>query len=94
MGGFLPFSVFFGQASFPQVALWKAVKSVENFVDYAENPYFVDFIRLFSCIYSFYMWKTFHNSVEKGCGKTERKSLLPQSLQNLLIFGAKSVIIV
>ena len=53
------FGVFFGQASFPQVALWKAVKSVENFVDYAENPYFADFIRLFSCIYTFCMWKTF-----------------------------------
>jgi hypothetical protein len=59
MGNFLPFSVFFGQVSFPQVALWKVVKSVENYVGYAENPYFVDFIRLFSCIYTFCMWKTF-----------------------------------
>ena len=52
MGSFLPFSAFFGQASFPQVALWKAVKSVENFVDYAENLHFRVFIRVFSTDYA------------------------------------------
>ena len=53
--------------------LWKEAKSVENLVDYAENPYFVDFIRLFSYIYANSLWKTFHPMAKNVVEKVPKK---------------------